>query len=68
MPHTIEEVRTKTGEGLADIKRCMVEWPTDDPLLAAYYSIAKSHAIAVHGIGDARDKRDREWAEHRLTW
>lgn len=56
----MKEARNKTGCGLQGIKEGMELWPTHDPLLAAYYMIAKSHAINVKGD---RDKRDRTWAQ-----
>ncbi len=48
-----------TGVGVHDIKTGMNKWPTRDPLMAAFYMIARSHAIVVKGD---RDRRDRLWA------
>ena len=48
-----------TGVGRHDIQTGMNKWPTRDPLLAAHYMIARSHAIVVKGD---RDRRDRLWA------
>lgn len=59
---TIDEVRTLTGVGMNDIQRGMTSLPTDDPLLAALYVVARSHPVAVKGN---RDKRDRQWAMTR---
>lgn len=59
---TIDEVRAYVGCGLHDIKKGMELWPTDDPLLAAFYMYARSQAIAVKGD---RDERDRAWASQR---
>ena len=54
--------RNKTGCGLNDIIEGMELWPTNDPLLAAYYMEARSHAIVVKGD---RDLRDRAFASQR---
>lgn len=59
-----EAARALTGCSAIDIMEGMRAWPTEDPLLAAYYMVAKAHAVVVK---PNRDARDRKWASARLT-